>query len=102
MSSLRRTRAGEFRLEDAHTLDEVQKAADAGQLESLLLPVDTLFDEEKAVISGKAEAILRVGGQPGTKLPEGRYRIYSDKGEFLALCRCEQGKLLTIKSFFEV
>ena len=102
MSSLRRTRAGEFRLEDAHTLDEVQKAADAGQLESLLLPVDTLFDEEKATISGKAEAILRVGGQPGTKLPEGRYRIYSDKGEFLALCKAEQGKLLTIKSFFEV
>lgn len=102
MSSLRRTRAGEFRLEDAHTLDEVQKAADAGQLESLLLPVDTLFDEEKAVISGKAEAILRVGGQPGIKLPEGRYRIYSDKGEFLALCKAEQGKLLTIKSFFEV
>ena len=102
MSSLRRTRAGAFRLEDAHTLDEVQKAADAGQLESLLLPVDTLFDEEKATISGKAEAILRVGGQPGTKLPEGRYRIYSDKGEFLALCKAEQGKLLTIKSFFEV
>ena len=102
MSSLRRTQAGEFRLEDAHTLDEVQKAADTGQLESLLLPVDTLFDEEKAAISGKAEAILRVGGQPGVKLPDGRYRIYSDKGEFLALCRCEQGKLITIKSFFEV
>ena len=102
MSSLRRTRAGAFRLEDAHTLDEVQKAADAGQPESLLLPVDTLFDEEKATISGKAEAILRVGGQPGVKLPDGRYRIYSDKGEFLALCKAEQGKLLTIKSFFEV
>ena len=102
MSSLRRTRAGAFRLEDAHTLDEVQKAADAGQPESLLLPVDTLFDEEKATITGKAEAILRVGGQPGIKLPEGRYRIYSDKGEFLALCKAEQGKLLTIKSFFEV
>ena len=102
MSSLRRTRAGAFRLEDAHTLDDVQKAADAGQVESLLLPVDTLFDEEKATISGKAEAILRVGGQPGIKLPDGRYRIYSDKGEFLALCRCEQGKLITIKSFFEV
>ena len=102
MSSLRRTQAGEFRLEDAHTLDEVQKAADAGQLESLLLPVDTLFDEEKATITGKAEAILRVGGQPGTKLPEGRYRIYSDKREFLALCKAEQGKLITIKSFFEV
>lgn len=102
MSYLRRTRAGAFRLEDAHTLDDVQKAADAGQVESLLLPVDTLFDEEKATISGKAEAILRVGGQPGIKLPEGRYRIYSDKGEFLALCKAEQGKLLTIKSFFEV
>ena len=102
MSSLRRTRAGAFRLEDAHTLDEVQKAADAGQPESLLLPVDTLFDEEKATITGKAEAILRVGRQPGIKLPEGRYRIYSDKGEFLALCKAKQGKLLTIKSFFEV
>ena len=102
LSSLRRTQAGEFCLEDAHTLDEVHMAADAGQAESLLLPVDTLFPEEKAAVSGKAEALLRVGGQPDSKLPEGRYRIYSEMGEFLALCRCEQGKLITIKSFFEV
>ena len=102
MSSLRRTQAGEFRLEDAHTLDAVQRAGDAGEAEALLLPVDTLFAEEKAVIGEKAEKLLRVGAQPGTELPEGRYRVYGSKGEFLALCRSEQGKLHTIKSFFEV
>ena len=102
MSSLRRTQAGDFRLEDAHSLQEVQQAADEGRAESLLLPVDTLFTEERATISAEAEKSLRSGGRPKTTLHEGTYRIYASSGDFLALCRVEEGRLVTIKSFFEV
>ena len=36
------------------------------------------------------------------KLAEGEYRLYGEDGSFLALSRCEKGKLVTIKSFYEV
>ena len=102
MSALRRTEAGRFRLEDAHTLAAVQAAADAGKAEALLLPPDTLFSEPAAKVDAGAEKLLRVGGRPRTALADGRWRIYGPAGDFLALCRAESGQLVTIKSFFEV
>ena len=102
MSALRRTRAGNFRLEEAHTLEEVQRAADEGRAETLLLPVDTLFDAPKLRADAAAEKKIRSGGRPRTGEPDGLRRVYSETGEFLALCRVEQGQLVTIKSFFEV
>lgn len=44
MSSLMRTRVGNFRLEDAHTLAEVEKIRDGAGLESILIPVDRCFE----------------------------------------------------------
>lgn len=49
MSSLVRTRSGEFSLEQAVTLDEVQRAADEGRLAGLLRPTDSLFAAYPAV-----------------------------------------------------
>ena len=102
MSSLRRTEAGRFTLEDAHTLSEVQAAADEGRAAELLLPVDTLFSEPAARVDAGAEKLLCSGGRPRTALADGRYRVYGAAGDFLALCRAESGQLITIKSFFEV
>ena len=42
MSSLRRCASGSFRLENAYTLEQVQAAADRGEVQKLLLPVDTV------------------------------------------------------------
>lgn len=102
LSALRRTQAGRFSLEDAHTLSEVQAAADEGRAEALLLPVDTLFPEPAARLDAGAERLLRNGGRPRTALAGGRWRVYGEAGDFLALCRAESGQLITIKSFFEV
>ena len=102
MSALRRTQAGRFSLTDAHTLDEVQTAADEGRAAGLLLPVDTLFAEPSVRVDARAEKLLRAGGRPRTALADGAYRVYGAEGDFLALCRAESGQLITIKSFFEV
>ena len=103
MSALRRTRAGDFLLENASSLDAVQRAADRGEAERLLLPVDSLFMDSPAHrISPAAEKKLRCGNPLPSGLGEGAYRVYSQSGEFLALCRAEKGRLITIKSFFEV
>lgn len=102
MSALRRLRCGEFELENAHTIDEVQQAADRGEAESLLLPVDRLFADAPAHTAGaKAERVIRCGGAPKTALGAGEYRVYSEGGEFLALCRSDGQTLKTVKSFFE-
>ena len=101
MSSLRRTMAAGFALEDALTLERVLQAEDPA---SLLLGVDTFFsDREKLVLDPAAEKKVRNGMKvvmPG--LAPGEYRVYGQGGEFLALCRGERGRLTTIKSFFQV
>lgn len=103
MSSLRRTRAGEFSIEQAHSLSEVQDAADRGMANSLLLPLDTLFSAYPALtVSEQGESAIRVGRSFRQAAPDGSYRVYGPAGDFLALCRVCEGELRCIKSFFEV
>lgn len=104
MSALRRVRAGQFSLENAYTLEQVQQAADAGRAEELLLPVDALFSEYPAVaLTAKGEKRCRVGNDyPVPETTGGICRVYGGDGAFLALARAEQGIGKTIKSFYEV
>ena len=104
MGALRRTMAAGFTLDDAVTLEAVQAAADRGEAESLLLPVDAYFaGRPDLILKPEAEKKLRNGMtlvMPA--LPEGEYRVYGSNQTFLALCRAERGKLITVKSFFPV
>lgn len=49
MTSLVRTRSGAYTLEQAHSLEEIQRAADAGDVDELFLPTDSLFLQYPAV-----------------------------------------------------
>jgi len=101
MSSLRRTMAAGFTLEQAVTLDTVQDSPDRC---ALLLGVDAYFSKYPTLtVDLSNEKKLRNGMtlvMPA--LTPGQYRVYGGDGSFLALCRAEQGKLSTVKSFFEV
>ena len=100
MSSLRRTRAAGFSLEDAVPLAQVLESE---RPDGLLRTVDTYFTsfpslslspvQAKKVRNGAATAFP--GVSPGT------YRVYGPEGDFLALSRVQGGRLTTIKSFFE-
>ena len=102
MYSLRRTMAAGFTLEDALPLEQVLQAEDPA---SLLLGVDAYFAGRPVLIlKPAAEKKVRNGMTlvlPDA-LPAREYRVYSEAGEFLALSRVSQGKLITIKSFFQV
>ena len=103
MSALRRTEAGMFSVENAYTLDEVIREAEIGDVSSLLLPTETIFSEyERITVSASAEAKVRNGNPVSFSAPDGTYRVCSQQGEFLALGKCEDGMMKTIKSFFEV
>ena len=101
MSSLRRSMAAGFTLEQAVTLEQVMQAEEPS---SLLLPVDTYFsDRPELKLNAALEKKVRNGMVVVTpEVTDGEYRVYGENGEFLALCRAEQGKLAAIKSFFQV
>ena len=88
-----------------NTTEAVQAAADRGEADSLLLPVDAYFAGRPVLIL-KPPAEKKVRNGMTLVLPDappaGEYRVYSEAGEFLALSRVSQGKLITIKSFFQV
>ena len=101
MSSLRRTMAAGFTLEQAVTLEQVLQAGDPA---SLLLPTDTYFsDRPKLTLPAVLEQKVRNGMTvPAPQAEDGEYRVYGESGTFLALSRLEKNKLTTIKSFFDV
>ena len=75
-----------------------------GSYAALLLPVDRLFpDRKKLVLPSAVEKKIRNGMTAVLpELDQGEYRVYSQDGTFLAVCRAKGGKLTTVKSFFEV
>ena len=101
MSSLRRTMAAGFDLSQSVQLEDVQDSPDRA---ALLLPVDAYFSTHPALtVEASVEKKIRNGMT--VVLPElipGPYRVYGQDGSFLALCEARQGKLFTVKSFFEV
>ena len=99
MSSLRRTAAAGFTLDDAVTLDRVQQEGEA-----LLAPLDSLFRQHPAyrIRHPRVDALCR-NGNPFTvrqPLPEGLYRVYGLEGGFLCLSRLEGGVMTSLKNFF--
>ena len=103
MSSLRRMEAGRFSVDQAVTLSQVQQMADAGRVEELLLPVDSLFRQyPRCTATAAQEKKIRCGSPVKTGLAGGDYRVYAESGEFLMLGRVEDGIMKTVKSFFEV
>lgn len=98
MSSLRRTMAAGFTLEDAVTLERVQEGGEA-----LLLPVDCFFTGCPVLLltSPKEERLCRNGNPlPAADMGPGEYRVYAPDGTFLCLSRWEKGQLVSIKNFF--
>lgn len=101
--SLRRTEAAGFTLADAVSLETVQAAADRGEAEKLLLPVDAYFKDDPALTVGEREAgRIRNGAAVPWRGEDGTYRVYGPDGSFLMLGALSKGRLNTIKSFFEV
>ena len=103
MSALRRTRVGDYTLEGAVTLEEVQEAPEPAEL---LMPVDSCFAGRPVLLLKSAQAERKVRNGMALTLPappgDGEYRVYGADKTFLALSRVEGNRLTTIKSFFEV
>ena len=104
MSSLRRTRAGDFTIGTAHPLDEVLDAIGKNRIESILLPVDTVFSKHPAITLDEQDTRKCRNGAPfkARGFDDGTYRFYGPDNEFLLLAEVKSGETKIIKSFFEV
>ena len=99
MSSLRRSMAAGYTLDEAVTLDDVQ-----AQGEALLREVDTLFAQHPAyrISHPKVESLCRNGNAffVHETLSDGLYRVYGMDGTFLCLSQLESGTMTSVKNFF--
>lgn len=123
MTSLVRSRVGEFRLKDAKTLDELQELADQGRLQEAVIPVEEMFHALPAIqVSDGAQKALLNGNQlkrsevlakeeagiigkmlQGFPVDQGEYRVYSMDSRFCAIYRYEGDRRLftPVKMFLE-
>ena len=104
MAALRRVQAGEYTLEGSIPLRQLLDISERGEdVEHLLRPVDTMFASHPALhLTEKQARLVKNGGAFSASCADGTYRVYAPDGEFLALCKAEDGRVSTIKSFFEV
>ena len=92
MEKLTRTQVGPFRIEEAHTLSEIEKAAREGTLDQYVLAPDSFFSDLPACSTGPETDRLAENGNgvpasllaqdvPGTK----NIRLYHSDGAFLGV-----------------
>ena len=103
MSALRRTQAGLFGEADAHTLEEILAAKEAGPdaLEGLLLPVERVFEPLPLLKVSPGVAQHLYNGCPTSRYPapDGRYRVQDEAGQFLGLANIT-GSVLRVEKLF--
>ena len=100
MEALRRVQAGEYTAREAVPL---QTLLETETPENYLRGVDTMFRDLPALtLTSNQEKRCRCGNSFSLAQPEGKYRVYSQSGEFLMLGNLENGTMSTVKSFFEV
>lgn len=91
MSFLVRTRVGPFSLTDGITLEEISKSAEEGTLQSVVKPVDILFNDLNDIVLDDRSLSRFLNGAAvllqNNALPEKKpnVRVYSDRGTFIGL-----------------
>jgi len=90
MTALTRLACGSFRLEEAIGLEELAEAVAQGRLAEVMHPPDAAVADWPPLILDEDATWRIIHGQPvvGAAMGEGeRARVYSHRGEFLAIAR---------------
>ena len=105
MSALRRVAAGVYTEADAHSLEEIQAAKNAGPeaLQALMLPVESVFTSLPLLVADERVEQHLYNGCPTSRYPaaDGRYRVRNAQGQFLGLVNITGGVLRVEKLFVE-
>ena len=102
MSALKRTRSGDFKIENSYTLKQIEKMAEENDF-SFMTGIDEVLSRYDKVILADRNAtrlcngitITIAGIEDGTT-----FRAYNEQGKFLALCSMENGKVNVVRAFY--
>ena len=106
LTELRRTKANGFDISQAVTLEQLEKAAENGEISGVLIPVDKALEEYPVIKVTAAQAKrFRNGGEldlQRLKYPRmlGLFRIYDPEDNFIGLGEIGTGDSLTVKRVF--
>ena len=99
MAALRRTASGPYTEAQAHSLEELIKAAQAGEVQSLLAPVETVFEGYPRLDADLATVgRLYHGAKTKCRLPDNKYAVYY-KERFLGVAAAQDGELKVLRMF---
>ncbi len=112
MTSLKRTQSGDFKIEEAYLLSEIQSKADEGSLHELIIPVEKMFEKLPAILARENAAKALANGN---QLKQDEYisekelsndeqvRLYSPEGNFHGVYRYDKRRklLCPVQLFFE-
>lgn len=100
MEKLERTRAGQFGLDETHTLSEIEMIVKEGRVDEILISTDRAFEELPAVTVTETGLYLLKNGNPllaehfencADSCPE-RMRVYDREGRFYAVYGWQKDK----------
>lgn len=107
LSGLCRTQSGSLKIEDAYTPVQLEELANEGRLEETVIPIDKMFMNYGEIRLDKVRGDRVKNGVPiyFKEKPLGEsFRVYDEKGEFIALAKTEliENKmcLKTFKAFY--
>ncbi|SCG83400.1 tRNA pseudouridine synthase B [Proteiniborus sp. DW1] len=87
MTFLVRTQVGDFKIENAYTIEEIEEYISNGRLSSIMMPLDSVLKHHKLVkLDQKFYDILKNGGK--IKLSDHNYKFNSEshRGEIRVYC----------------
>ena len=112
MQSLKRTRVGNFSIDNSYTLSQIEQMVQAGKTDEILTPIDEMFsDSRKIIISQEYDKLL----YNGNKLPynsiqgkndvqhneDEQVRVYDKNDEFIGVYRFEGNEFVPVKMFYQ-
>lgn len=109
LEELKREEIGEFRLQDAFTLDEIAQYVAADELTRIVIPIEMLLPEFPKIIVNQGGRIGILNGQPllprdimkvfplkNTKIKAVNFRLFDDEGKLLAIAQKDE-KIMRFK-----
>lgn len=106
LKELRRTKSGNFEIEDAFTLDEIQKMADAMEMDDKVLPIEKALEDHPAfTVDARYDKALYNGNILDPSYGEGETsaegtRVYSATGELIGLYIIDKNGMLKPHKMF--
>lgn len=105
VETLKRTRVGVFNIENSLTLREIEDASRDGQLNDILIGIDSMFEEFPSVTVAEEYNKLLYNGCPvpadDRKTADSKARLYDMEKRFIGLYELNEGVYRPIRLFFD-